>query len=72
MSEDRERLQLHINLWHDQVQEYELVQEYLGIQNHNDLVRYLVRQEAHRIRGLAPQVAMERARVPVGARLETR
>jgi len=49
------RKTMHINLYDDQVADYELVRANTAIQNDNDLVRYLFRQEAHRIRERAGQ-----------------
>lgn len=48
---------MHINLRGDQVTDYEVVREYLGITNDNDLVRYLFRQKAHEVRALEARLS---------------
>ena len=44
------RKTMHINLYDDQVDDYQLVREQTGITNDNDLVRFLFRQAANGIR----------------------
>jgi hypothetical protein len=41
---------MHINLTGNQIEDYKVVRNYLGITNDNDLVRFLLRQKAHQIR----------------------
>lgn len=41
---------MHINLTGNQIDDYEVVKQHLGITNDNDLVRFLFRQKAHEIR----------------------
>lgn len=41
---------MHINLTGSQIEDYKVVRRYTGITNDNDLVRYLLRQAAHKIR----------------------
>jgi len=51
MTEERRR-QLHINLFGEQVDDYELVRQWTGITNDNDLVRHLLRQKARELRAV--------------------
>ena len=44
------RKQIHINLCGEQIADYQLVRQETGITNDSDLVRFLFRQEANRIR----------------------
>jgi len=46
----RQEKQIHLYLRGDQVDDYEVVKQSTGISNDSDLVRYLFRQEANRVR----------------------
>ncbi len=46
MARDARHKQIHINLYDDHVEDYEVVRQATGIMNDNDLVRYLFRQAA--------------------------
>lgn len=45
---------MHINLYDEQVDQYEQVKTFYGIGNDNDLVRFLFSMEAKRIAGEFP------------------
>jgi len=45
---------MHINLYDERVEDYQVVKDFYGIENDNDLVRYLFSTEAKRIRGTFP------------------
>jgi len=44
------RKQIHLNLYGDQVDDFDLVQQSLGIADYNNTLRYLIRQAANEIR----------------------
>lgn len=41
---------MHINLYDDQVDDYQVVRDATGITNDNDLIRHLLREKARSIR----------------------
>jgi len=44
------RKTMHINLYDDQIDDYQVVREATGITNDNDLVRHLLREKARALR----------------------
>lgn len=56
------RKAMHILLYDQRVTDYEAVRAYHGIENDNDLVRYLFAAEAHRIQIGAQALAGDKAR----------
>ena len=54
-----EKKAMHINLHGKRVTDYQIVKDFYGIENDNDLVRFLFSTEANRIRGTFPLLATE-------------
>jgi len=54
-----EKKTMHINLYDERVADYQVVKDFYGIENDNDLVRFLFSTEAKRIRGIFPLLATQ-------------